>query len=98
MSFFEQQTDSGWRCDGCGRVGPWGPKWQTYGSMAEQEEGILRWVACSASCAKRMPPALRGGPPAGMRGRWDEVRAYVEAERAKAHAARDERPAEEGEG
>lgn len=84
---FEQQVGEGWRCDGCGKVARWDKHWRSYGSIAEQEEGIMRWVACSTACAKRMPKELRGGPPHRYGSNWDAVREYVERERERARTA-----------
>lgn len=46
-------------CDGCGRVGPWDGSWTWWGSLAEEDEGIRRWTACSRACMAKIPAALR---------------------------------------
>lgn len=54
----EQRVGVGWRCDGCGRVARWSPEWRSYGSVLEEDEGLLRWVACSDACMAVMPAGL----------------------------------------
>ena len=46
-------------CDGCGKVAPWDGDWSWWGSLAEEDEGIRRWTACSRHCMALMPEALR---------------------------------------
>ena len=56
---FEQRVGNGWRCDGCGKIAPWGKGWRSFGTIAEQDDGLLRWVSCSKACADASPPDLR---------------------------------------
>jgi len=86
---FAQRVGALWRCDGCGIVAAWGQEWRTFGSHAEYDEGIIRWVSCSEACADKIPPRLRDLPSGpqdlstpGMRSRLRESieRLRLEAE------------------
>lgn len=81
---FEQRVGNGWRCDGCGKIAPWGKGWRSFGTIAEQDDGLLRWVSCSKACADAIPPDLRDLEiPKTQGGIWGETMDMVAGMRAK---------------
>jgi len=43
-----------YRCDVCGKVGPWERGWQWYGSYRKLEEGDSVLLTCSQTCRMKV--------------------------------------------